>query len=131
MHPAYAMGHYHIRPLDFYVSDKDHLRHRWADKTGSKMFDNEDLYRGAAGGLVTGPTRALIGERGPEMVLPLTGNLMSRMGHTVNLSFGNISFGGGGGDARGGESFIREFAETIAEEVKRVIGRENQRSAVV
>jgi hypothetical protein len=130
MHPAYAESHYHIKPLDFYVSDKDHLRHRWADKTGSKMFDNEDLYRGAAGLVAKNRTRALIGEAGPEMVLPLTGNLMSKMGHTVNLSFGNISFGGGG-DTRNGEAFIHEFAETIAEEVKRVIGRENRRSAVV
>jgi hypothetical protein len=84
----------------------------------------------AGGGLVTGPTRALLGERGPEAVLPLTGNLLSKVGPTVNLSFGNISIGAGGGEA-GGESFIREFAETIANEVKRVLEAEHRRSAVV
>jgi hypothetical protein len=84
----------------------------------------------AEGGLVRSPTLVGAGEKGPEMILPLSSNLMSKMGHTVNLSFGNVSFGAGA-ESRSGEAFIHEFAETIANEVKRVLETENRRSAVV
>ncbi len=57
----------------------------------------------AKGGILTGPTRALMGENGPEAVLPLT----RRNGRLGVAMFGNISAAGGGGgysihiDARG------------------------------
>lgn len=42
----------------------------------------------AKGGVVTGPTRALIGERGPEAVMPLNG-LYAAMGSAVEKGFKN------------------------------------------
>jgi hypothetical protein len=56
----------------------------------------------AKGGIVNGPTRALMGENGPEAVLPLT----RRNGKLGVHMFGSIGGGGGGGyvihvDARG------------------------------
>jgi hypothetical protein len=41
---AYGTGHYHIKPGDYYISDKDHKRHRWMDTTGSQNSENEDIY---------------------------------------------------------------------------------------
>jgi len=43
----YGTGHYHIKPGDSYISDKDHKRHTWHDTTGSQNPSNEDVYRGA------------------------------------------------------------------------------------
>jgi tape measure domain-containing protein len=123
-----AQAQYHVMPGQRFTTASGHYV-RFADRSGSKDPYNIDYFRGALGGVVNRPTRALLGEAGPEMVLPLTGSLMSKLGHTVNLSFGNISFGGG--ESRDGTAFIREFAETIASEVKRVIETENRRSAVV
>jgi hypothetical protein len=122
-----AQAKYHVSPGQMFT-DEYGRTWRFADSSGSKDPFNVDVFRGALGGVVNRPTRALIGESGPEMVLPLTGSLMSKLGHTVNLSFGNISFGGSTGDSVG---FIREFAETIASEVKRVLETEHRRSAVV
>jgi hypothetical protein len=48
MHDAYARGHHHIKPGDYYISDKDHNRHRWLDTTGSQSPTNEDVYKGAS-----------------------------------------------------------------------------------
>jgi hypothetical protein len=124
-----AQAFYHVSPGDTFTDTRGN-RVRFADRSGSKNPMNEDVFRLAAGGIVAKPTASVLGERGPEMVLPLTGNLMSRLGHTVNLSFGNISFGAGA-EARSGEGFIHEFAETIANEVKRVLEMEHRRSAVV
>jgi len=44
----YGTGHYHIKPGDSYISDKDHKRHTWKDTTGSQNPSNEDVYRGAS-----------------------------------------------------------------------------------
>jgi hypothetical protein len=48
----------------------------------------------AAGGIVTGPTLAMIGERGPEAVIPLSGpnaggGLMGGGGVTINVNGGD------------------------------------------
>lgn len=43
-------------------------------------------YRLAKGGIVTGPTNALIGEAGPEAVIPLTGSKSGSMGTTYNIT---------------------------------------------
>jgi hypothetical protein len=40
----YATGHYHIKPGDWYRSDKDGLMHRWHDTTGSRNPSNEDIF---------------------------------------------------------------------------------------
>lgn len=40
----------------------------------------------AKGGIVTGPTLALIGEAGPEAVVPLSGRNSKSMGNTINLT---------------------------------------------
>jgi hypothetical protein len=39
----------------------------------------------AEGGIVTGPTLAMIGEAGPEAVIPLSGRNMPNMGNTFNV----------------------------------------------
>jgi hypothetical protein len=48
----------------------------------------------AKGGIVTGPTLALIGEAGPEAVVPLTGR-NAPMGNTINLTV-NAGMGANG-----------------------------------
>ena len=42
--------------------------------------------RMAKGGIVTGPTNALIGEAGPEAVIPLSGKNAGGMGSTFNIT---------------------------------------------
>ena len=53
-----------IGKLSFKVPD-------WVPKFGGKGFDVPDIPMLAEGGIVTGPTLAMIGERGPEAVIPL------------------------------------------------------------
>lgn len=43
----------------------------------------------AHGGLITGPTRALLGENGPELVVPLNQSGMSSIGPTINVYIDN------------------------------------------
>jgi len=45
----------------------------------------------AAGGIVTSPTIALIGERGPEAVIPLSGRNAGGMGMTITVNAGLVS----------------------------------------
>ena len=45
----------------------------WVPKIGGNGFDMPDIPYLADGGIVTGPTLAMIGEKGPEAVIPLTG----------------------------------------------------------
>jgi hypothetical protein len=56
----------------------------------------------AEGGIVTGPTSALIGEAGPEAVIPL--NKMGSMGNTYNITV-NAGMGTGNG-AQVGEAVV-------------------------
>jgi hypothetical protein len=60
----------------------------WVPGIGGKGFAMPDIPMLAAGGIVTGPTLAMIGERGPEAVIPLTGrNAGAGMGDTtVNIN---------------------------------------------
>lgn len=58
----------------------------WVPGIGGKGFDMPDIPMLAAGGIVTGPTLAMIGEAGPEAVIPL--DRMGQMGGggtTVNI----------------------------------------------
>jgi phage-related minor tail protein len=58
----------------------------------------------AAGGIVTGPTLAMIGERGPEMVIPLTGpNAGGGMGGT------NVTIHVNGGDPNAVVAALRTY----------------------
>jgi hypothetical protein len=56
----------------------------------------------AAGGIVTGPTLALIGEAGPEAVVPLSGR-NSGMGNTYNI---NVNAGMGTNGAQVGKEIV-------------------------
>jgi hypothetical protein len=62
----------------------------WVPVIGGKGFDVPDIPMLADGGIVTGPTLAMIGERGPEAVIPL--NRAGAMGNTnitVNMPAGS------------------------------------------
>jgi uncharacterized phage infection (PIP) family protein YhgE len=61
-----------------------------------------DIPAMAKGGIVTGPTLALIGEAGPEAVVPLTGNNMP-MGATYNI---NVTAGMGADGAVIGREIV-------------------------
>ena len=58
----------------------------WVPKIGGKGFDIPDIPMLANGGIVTGPTLALIGERGPEAVIPLSGPNAGRGMGSVNIT---------------------------------------------
>ena len=63
----------------------------WVPVFGGKGFDVPNIPMLAEGGIVTGPTLAMIGERGPEAVIPL--NKAGALGGiTINVS-GGISTG--------------------------------------
>ena len=61
----------------------------WVPVIGGKGFSVPDIPYLADGGIVTGPTLAMIGERGPEAVIPLNGR-NSGMGanYTINITGG-------------------------------------------
>jgi len=61
---------------------------KWVPGIGGKGFDMPNIPMLAAGGIVTSPTLAMIGERGPEAVIPLTGpNAGGGMGgNTININ---------------------------------------------
>ena len=65
----------------------------WVPGIGGKGFDMPDIPMLANGGIVTSPTLAMIGERGPEAVIPLTGaNAGAGMGGnnvTINVNGGD------------------------------------------
>jgi len=57
----------------------------WVPGIGGKGFDVPDIPMLAQGGIVTGPTLAMIGEAGPEAVVPLDrSGLMG--GNTINIT---------------------------------------------
>ena len=63
----------------------------WVPIFGGKGFDVPNIPMLAEGGIITGPTLAMIGERGPEAVIPL--NKAGALGGiTINVS-GGISTG--------------------------------------
>jgi phage-related minor tail protein len=59
--------------------------------------------RMAKGGIVTGPTNALIGEAGPEAVIPLSGANSVGMGSTYNI---NVNAGIGTNGAQVGRDIV-------------------------
>mgnify|MGYP003654693337 CR=1 FL=1 len=66
---------------------------KWIPGLGGKGFDMPNIPMLANGGIVNSPTLALIGERGPEAVIPLTGpNAGGGMGGntvTINVNGGD------------------------------------------
>jgi len=60
----------------------------WVPGLGDKGFDVPNIPYLAEGGIVTGPTLAMIGERGPEAVIPLTGHNSGMGGITINITGG-------------------------------------------
>jgi hypothetical protein len=56
----------------------------WVPGIGGKGFDMPDIPMLANGGIVTGPTLAMIGEAGPEAVIPL--DRMGGMGGGNNVT---------------------------------------------
>jgi ElaB/YqjD/DUF883 family membrane-anchored ribosome-binding protein len=56
----------------------------WVPGIGGKGFDMPDIPMLANGGIVTGPTLAMIGEAGPEAVIPL--DRMGGMGTNVTIN---------------------------------------------
>ena len=59
----------------------------WVPGIGGKGFEVPNIPMLAAGGIVTSPTLAMIGERGPEAVIPLTGpNAGKGMGGDTNVT---------------------------------------------
>jgi hypothetical protein len=58
----------------------------WVPGLGGKGFDVPDIPMLANGGIVSSPTLAMIGERGPEAVVPLTGNNTPGMGNNITIN---------------------------------------------
>jgi len=86
----------------------------WVPVIGGKGFDVPDIPMLAAGGIVTGPTLAMIGEAGPEAVVPL-----SRAGEFGMGSGGvNITIQTGVGDP-----------VAIGREIRRVMDAYGRRAA--
>lgn len=73
----------------------------WVPGIGGKGFSVPDIPMLAQGGIVTGPTLALIGEAGPEAVIPL--NQMGSMGG------GNVTINVNGGDPQAVVDALRKY----------------------
>ena len=68
----------------------------------------------ADGGIVNKPTVALIGERGPEAVVPLNGN--SGIGTTINIEINNPNFR----DEENLQTLVEEISDAISRETERL-----------
>jgi hypothetical protein len=60
----------------------------WVPVFGGKGFSVPNIPMLADGGIVTGPTLALIGERGPEAVIPLNRMNSGAGNYTININGG-------------------------------------------
>ena len=71
-----------VGKLEFEIPD-------WIPLIGGKGFSVPSIPMLADGGIVTGPTLAMIGERGPEAVIPLSGRNSAMGGnYTINITGG-------------------------------------------
>jgi hypothetical protein len=73
----------------------------WVPGIGGKGFDMPDIPMLANGGIVTGPTLAMIGEAGPEAVIPL-----DRMG---SMGGNNVTINVNGGDPQAVVNALRTY----------------------
>jgi hypothetical protein len=77
----------------------------WIPGIGGKGFDMPNIPMMAQGGIVNSPTLALIGERGPEAVIPLSGaNAGGGMGSNVTI---NVN----GGDPQAVVDALRRYMQ--------------------
>jgi len=76
----------------------------WVPGLGGKGFDVPNIPMLAAGGIVTSPTLAMIGEAGPEAVVPL-----SRAGEFGMGGGGNVTINVNGGDPNAVVSALRTY----------------------
>jgi hypothetical protein len=76
----------------------------WVPGIGGKGFDMPDIPMLANGGIVTGPTLAMIGEAGPEAVIPL--DRMGSMGAGTNVTI-NVN----GGDPNAVVDALRRYMQ--------------------
>ena len=81
----------------------------WVPKFGGKgfSFNIPEIPKLASGGIVTSPTVAMIGERGPEAVIPLSKGGVG--GITINIL----------GPTYGFDDFERRVGEAIVDGVRR------------
>jgi phage-related protein len=77
----------------------------WVPGIGGKGFEVPQIPKLAEGGIVTGPTIAMIGERGPEAVIPLSGRNAPAMGNNITI---NVN----GGDPNAVVSALRNYMRT-------------------
>jgi hypothetical protein len=76
----------------------------WVPGLGGKGFDVPNIPMLAAGGIVTGPTLAMIGEAGPEAVVPL-----SRAGEFGMGGGNNVTINVNGGDPNAVVAALRTY----------------------
>jgi hypothetical protein len=76
----------------------------WVPGLGGKGFEVPNIPMLAAGGIVTSPTLAMIGEAGPEAVIPL-----SKMG---SMGGGNVTINVNGGDPQAVVDALRRYMRT-------------------
>ena len=78
----------------------------WVPGIGGKGFDVPDIPMLAAGGIVTGPTLAMIGERGPEAVIPLSGPNAG-----MGMGGNNVTINVNGGDPQQVVNALRRYMQ--------------------
>ena len=77
----------------------------WVPGIGGKGFEVPQIPKLAEGGIVTGPTIAMIGERGPEAVIPLSDRNAPAMGNNITI---NVN----GGDPNAVVNALRTYMRT-------------------
>jgi hypothetical protein len=78
----------------------------WVPGLGGKGFDVPNIPMLAAGGIVTSPTLAMIGEAGPEAVVPL-----SRAGEFGMGGGNNVTIHVNGGDPQQVVNALRRYMQ--------------------
>ncbi len=91
----------------------------WVPGIGGKQFGIPSVPLLAQGGIVTKPTLAMIGEAGPEAVVPL--GKAGNMG-TVNITIQAQAF-------MGNQVEARKFAEQIVDHMNDIAGKKNMTAA--
>jgi phage-related minor tail protein len=87
---------------------------KWVPGVGGKGFDVPNIPMLAEGGIVNRPTLAMIGEAGPEAVVPL--NKGGLGGVTIQINAGALM---------GSDVEARKFALTIVNHMKDIAGAKN------
>lgn len=90
----------------------------WVPEVGGKGWSVPNIPMLAEGGIVTAPTLALIGEKGPEAVVPLgkDGQYGTQNSITVNLNVSGVT------DRSDKRALAREISDILNQELRRVGG---------